>query len=96
MCIKRDGRAMTRSTDIAAVSLLDQPAAPVVSGSLDWVVSVLLGDVATALCVIAFIIIGMLMLTGRFAVKEGFRVVVGCFLLLGAPVVADGLLRSLL
>jgi len=38
--------------------------------------------------VIAVALVGMMMLTGRVAVRQGLRVTVGCFVLLGAPAVA--------
>lgn len=32
-----------------------------------------------------------MMMTGRLAFRDGLRVVLGCFVLLGAPVVASGM-----
>jgi type IV secretion system protein VirB2 len=57
-----------------------------------WVESVMLSEIALGICVIAVAFIGMLMLIGRLPLREGARVVVGCFVLLGAPVIASGLL----
>ncbi|MEO1968585.1 MAG: hypothetical protein ABGW87_07735 [Sphingomonadaceae bacterium] len=47
---------------------------------------------AIGLCVIAIALIGMLMLSGRLPVRSGMRVVLGCFVLLGAPVNAEALM----
>ena len=41
------------------------------------------------LCVLAVAFVGMLMLTGRLALREGLRVALGCFILLGAPAIAS-------
>ena len=43
---------------------------------------------------VAVALLGVLMLRGRLPVREGLQVVVGCFLLLGAPTVAAGLLQA--
>lgn len=64
--------------------------APMVE-SARWIEGVMLGEVALAGCVIAVAFIGALMLTGRLPLREGARAVVGCFVLLGAPAIAAGL-----
>ncbi len=51
-------------------------------------VSLATGSLAVALCVIGVAVIGVLLLTGRIVWREGARVVIGCFILLGAPVIA--------
>ena len=63
-------------------------------GALGWVDAVLFGPVALSLCVIAVALVGMLALTGRLPSRQGLRVVLGCFILFGAPVIAAGLLDS--
>lgn len=72
-------------------SLFDPGASPVLPAATDWVGAVLLGDVATSLSVIAVAFVGLMLLTGRLAVREGLRVAIGCFVLLGAPSIAMGL-----
>ena len=67
--------------------------APMVE-STRWIEGILLGEIAIGLCAIAVALIGALMLTGRLPLREGMRVVVGCFVLLGAPVIASGLMRG--
>lgn len=69
------------------------PAKPIES-SLGWMETVLFGQVALTLCVLAVALIGALMLTGRLPVKRGMMVVIGCFVLLGAPLVAAGVIRA--
>jgi type IV secretion system protein VirB2 len=56
--------------------------------SARWIEGVMLGEIALGVCVIAVAFIGALMLIGRLPMREGARIVVGCFVLLGAPVIA--------
>jgi hypothetical protein len=51
----------------------------------------MLGSVATVLCVIAIGFVGLMVMSGRFAIRDGLRVVIGCFVLLGASAIAGGL-----
>jgi type IV secretion system protein VirB2 len=64
-----------------------RPTGPVES-SIDWLTGTMLGTVATSVCVIAIALIGFQMMSGKLPIMRGLRVIVGCFLLLGAPVVA--------
>ncbi|MBD3730834.1 MAG: TrbC/VirB2 family protein [Sphingomonadales bacterium] len=65
--------------------------APALAEAVDWITETLLGSVATSLCVIAVATIGFMMVTGRMPVRQGLRIVLGCFVLLGAPVIAAAL-----
>lgn len=56
--------------------------------AVGWLHDVLLGSVATGLAILAVAILGFLMLSGRLALREGLRVVLGCFVLFGAPALA--------
>lgn len=60
---------------------------PVEAGA-SWLVSLMTGSAAVGLCVLAVAVIGSLMLGGRLPVRDGVRVVLGCFVLLGAPTIA--------
>lgn len=62
--------------------------------SARWIESVMLGEIAIGLCGLAAAFIGALMLTGRLPLRDGARIVVGCFVLLGAPVIASGLMQA--
>lgn len=62
--------------------------------SARWIEGVMLGEIALGVCVIAVAFIGALMLTGRLPLREGARLVVGCFVLLGAPVIAAGFMQG--
>lgn len=73
---------------LASTSLfVPRPVGPI-EGALGWMTGTLLGTVATSACVLAVAFVGFQMLSGRLPVRRGLQVVVGCFLLLGAPVVA--------
>ena len=63
---------------------------PVVS-AIDWLQSALLGSIATTAAVIAVGGVGYLMLTGRIDVRRAVQVVFGCFILFGAPNIAQGI-----
>jgi type IV secretory pathway VirB2 component (pilin) len=74
---------------------LFQPAAPKpIESSLAWIETVLFGQVAVTLCVLAVALIGILMLTGRLPLRRGLMVVIGIFVLLGAPSISYGLLMA--
>jgi type IV secretory pathway VirB2 component (pilin) len=56
--------------------------------AVQWVEGALLGSVATGVAVIAVALFGYGMLTGRLDVKSGLRLVLGAFILFGAPSIA--------
>lgn len=74
-------------------SLLDPPASSVLLADVAWIQGTLLGTLATVLAVIAVAAIGFAMFTGRIDLRKGLTVVVGCFILFGAPAIAAGLLE---
>ena len=57
-----------------------------------WLTDTLLGGLAIGLCIIAVAIVGLLMMSGRLPVRQGAKVALGCFVLLGAPIIASGFL----
>jgi type IV secretory pathway VirB2 component (pilin) len=60
---------------IAAVSLFDAPSQPVLGAAGEWTRSVLGGSLATALCVIAIAVFGLMLLSGRLQVRRSVEVV---------------------
>ena len=60
-----------------------------------WLQHLLLGSLATAIAVLAVAATGAAMLTGNMDIRRGATVILGCFLLLGAPVIAAGLYSAL-
>lgn len=71
--------------------MFDAPADPPIDGALGWIESTLLGQAAVSVCVIAVAIVGLTMLTGRLPLRQGLRVVLGCFVLLSAGVIVQGI-----
>ena len=63
---------------------------PIVS-ALAWLQGTLLGNVATAVAVIAVAMVGFMMLTGRMNWRFGATVIVGCFVLFGAASIVSGI-----
>ena len=59
-----------------------------------WISSLLLGGLGTTIAVIAVAIGGFRMLTGRLMIRDGTRIIMGCFILFGAPFIARGLLGA--
>jgi type IV secretory pathway VirB2 component (pilin) len=72
-------------------SLIDPPTSSVVLAAAEWTQGTLLGTLATIIAVIAVAAIGLLMLSGRVDARRGITVMIGCFVLFGAPVIAKGL-----
>lgn len=63
---------------------------PILS-ALDWIQGTLLGNVATAVAVIAVAVVGLMMLTGRIHWRFGATVILGCFVLFGATTIVAGI-----
>ena len=76
--------------------MFDRPATDPLTGSVDWLTGTLVGDLAVAISVLAIAFVGFSMLTGRIALRRGLQVILGCFVLLGAPAIASGMLDLLL
>ena len=58
--------------------------------AVSWIQNILLGPFATAIAVIAVALIGFMMLTGRLNIRRGAYVILGCFIVFGAPVIVSG------
>lgn len=56
-----------------------------------WIQGTLLGNVATAVAVIAVAMVGFMMLTGRMNWRFGATVILGCFILFGAGAIVSGI-----
>ncbi len=59
--------------------------------AVNWIQGTLMGNVATAVAVIAVAMVGFMMLTGRINWKYGITVIVGCFILFGAATIVGGI-----
>jgi type IV secretion system protein VirB2 len=67
----------------------NQPSA--LADAVYWVGGILTGSVGTSLAILAIGGVGLAMLQGRLSARDGLRVVLGCFILFGAPAIAQGL-----
>ena len=76
------------STPAAAAD--PQGSGPIVN-ALHWLQGTLLGNVATAVAVIAVAMVGFMMLTGRLNWRFGATVIIGCFVLFGAGAIVSGI-----
>lgn len=56
-----------------------------ITNALLWMQSILLGPIATALAVMAVAGVGFMMLTGRMNWRYGGTVIIGVFIIFGAP-----------
>ena len=67
-----------------------QGSGPIVA-ALAWLQGTLLGNVATAIAVMAVAMIGFMMLTGRMNWRFGATVIIGVFILFGASTIVAGI-----
>ncbi len=67
-----------------------QGSGPIVA-ALSWMQGTLLGNVATAVAVMAVAAVGFMMLTGRLNWRFGATVIIGCFILFGAGAIVSGI-----
>ncbi|MBX7500501.1 TrbC/VirB2 family protein [Qipengyuania mesophila] len=76
-------------------SAFAQAADPAGSGpivaALGWLQGTLLGNVATAVAVMAVAAVGFMMLTGRLNWRFGATVIIGVFILFGAASIVAGI-----
>lgn len=79
---------------LSAASLAEPPSPGVLRPAAVWIEGILTGTLASVLGVIAVAALGFALLAGRIDLRRGLTVLVGCFILFGAPAIAAGL-RSL-
>ena len=79
-------------TPSAAFAQAADPAGsgPIVA-ALGWLQGTLLGNVATAVAVMAVAAVGFMMLTGRLNWRFGATVIIGVFILFGAASIVAGI-----
>ena len=71
--------------------ILDPGQPSSIVAGVTWVEHALLGTVATAVAVICVAGLGFAFLAGRVPVRRAMTVLIGCFILFGAPTIAAGL-----
>ena len=67
-----------------------QGSGPILAAVL-WLQGTLMGNVATAVAVMAVAAVGLMMLTGRLNWRMGMTVIIGCFVLFGASAIVSGI-----
>ena len=75
----------------ASTVSLDPSGSNVILAGVSWLQGTLLGNVATAVAVIAVAAVGFMMLTGRLNWRYGATVIMGCFVLFGAGAIVSGI-----
>ncbi|MEP0390742.1 MAG: TrbC/VirB2 family protein [Erythrobacter sp.] len=73
-------------------SLFEPSGGSPLQNAAGWMTELLQGPLVVTLCVIAVALVGFAALGGRLPVRMGARAVLGCFVLLGAPVIASALM----
>lgn len=81
----------TASNAFAQGVQTNPPGSGPILAAVQWVQGTLLGNVATAVAVIAVAIVGFMMLTGRMNWRYGVSVILGCFVVFGAAAIVAGL-----
>ncbi len=79
------GAARAQSTN------LDPAGSNPILNAVMWLQGTLLGNVATALAVLAVGATGLMMLTGRIDWRRGATVILGCFIVFGAAAIVAGI-----
>ncbi len=77
-------------TALAQAGVNPQGSGPIIA-ALAWLQGTLMGNVATAVAVMAVAAVGFMMLTGRLNWRMGATVIVGCFILFGASAIVSGI-----
>jgi type IV secretion system protein VirB2 len=83
--------ALAATPAAAQTVQLDPEGSGPLLGAVTWLQGTLLGNVATAVAVIAVAVVGYMMLTGRIDWRRGATVVVGLFILFGAASIVAGI-----
>jgi type IV secretion system protein VirB2 len=82
--------AMSPTAAFAQQAADPQGSGPIVA-ALSWLQGTLLGNVATAIAVMAVAAVGFMMLTGRMNWRFGATVIIGLFILFGASTIVAGI-----
>jgi len=73
---------------------MEQNGDSVIVAAIRWIEQILSGSAASILATIAIASIGLLMLAGRIDWRRGVAIVLGCFVIFGAPSIAQGMLAA--
>jgi type IV secretory pathway VirB2 component (pilin) len=81
-----------RRVSLGPASLADPDGSNPVAAAVQWLEGTLLGNVATSVAVVCVAWIGLMMLSGRMDLRRAAGVILGSFILFGAPGIAAGLM----
>ncbi|OYX35532.1 MAG: hypothetical protein B7Y99_03205 [Caulobacterales bacterium 32-69-10] len=70
---------------------LDPAGSNVLMAGVGWLQGTMMGNIATAVAVMAIAACGFMMLTGRLNWRYGATVILGCFVLFGAATIVGGI-----
>ena len=62
------------------------------AGAIEWIATALTGSAATVIAILAVAALGALLIAGRLPTRRAGEVVIGCFVLFSARVIAGALL----
>lgn len=79
------------SAALAQSVQFDPAGSNVILNAVNWLQGTLLGNVATAIAVIAVAATGLMMLTGRVDWRRGAVVILGAFVVFGAASIVGGI-----
>lgn len=83
--------AMLAAPSAALAQAADPAGSGPIVAALGWLQGTLLGNVATAVAVMAVAAVGFMMLTGRLNWRFGATVIIGVFILFGAASIVAGI-----
>ena len=83
--------ALLASPSAAFAQATDPAGSGPIVAALGWLQGTLLGNVATAVAVMAVAAVGFMMLTGRLNWRFGATVIIGVFILFGAATIVAGI-----
>ena len=78
---------------LASSSLFEPATDPIMSSATEMTSSIVSAELAITLCTIAVALVGIAAFSGRLPLVRGGLTITGCFLLLGSPTLAAGLLQ---
>ena len=66
-----------------------------IPGAASFVAGTLTGSLAAAIAIIAVGWFGLMVMSGRLSRRRGIQLILGCFIVFGAPLIAGGIIGSL-
>jgi type IV secretion system protein VirB2 len=74
----------------------DFPSQPgAIGAAVDWLQQTLTGSLAMTVAIIAMAWFGLMMMSGRLPRRRGLQLVLGCFVIFGASLIASGIIDTL-